>query len=256
MTQIIQNNNSIIHGECLAEMAKLSNGSADMILADVPYGTTACKWDAIIPLEEMWEQFGRIIRPDGAIVMTAAQPFTSALIMSKPEWFKYSWVWTKSHASGHLQAKKRPMRKHEDVLVFSKNPTRYFPQMIKGKPQKKRIGAPESSRKSTSVYGDPNASHVNLALVESDTYYPHTILDFPSGARAKSLHPTQKPVELFEYLIRTYTEAGDLVLDPCAGSGTTAAAALATGRRSICIEQEAQYIDVIHRRLESMAKGA
>lgn len=235
----------VIHGDCLAVMPALATGSIDMILCDLPYGTTNCAWDQVIPFEPLWEQYERLIRPNGAIVLTASQPFTSALVMSKPKLFRYSWVWLKSHPTGFLSAKKRPLGKHEDILVFSKGPCRYFPQMTEGKQKVNRSGFVIGERKTQSVYG----KSATLSEVKNSTYYPATPLSFSTGARWQSLHPTQKPVALFEYLIRTYTEPGELVLDNCAGSGTTGVAAIQSGRRAILIEQEAKYAQLSERRV-------
>ncbi len=228
-------------GDCLELMKDIPDGSVDMILADLPYGTTACKWDTIIPFEPLWEQYKRIIKPNGAIVLTASQPFTSALVMSNPKMFKYSWVWNKSLAGNGILAKHQPLKIHEDVLIFAKNRANYTPEMRKGKARYK--GGIKDN------HGTFNGS--TAPRVWSDEYYPVSILDF-SGASMRSIrtHPTQKPVSLFEYLIKTYTNEGDLVLDNVAGSGTTGVACQNLNRNFILMEQEPEYVEIIKKRLE------
>ena len=199
--------NKIYNIDCLEGMKEIKDGSIDMILCDLPYGTTRNKWDSIIPLDKLWKQYERIIKPNGAIVLTAAQPFTSKLTISNLDNFKYSWVWSKNQVSGFLNAKKQPLREHEDILVFYSKQCTYNPQMIKGKMQLKNTGGKSDN------YNDFVAQpHY------SDEYYPKTILNFPLQ-RFKGGHPTQKPVALFEYLIKTYTNEGDLVLDNCIVTG-------------------------------------
>ena len=236
--------NKIYQGDCLEIMKDIPDKSIDMILCDLPYGTTACKWDTIIPFEPLWEQYKRIIKDNGAIVLTASQPFTSALVMSNPSMFKYALVWDKIRKTGHLNAKKQPMRRTEDVLIFCGGQSKYFPQMVTGKPH---IRGPFGKRTkgATEVYGkfsDDDRTY------ESDEYYPDNILSF--CAEMKSVHPTQKPVSLFEYLIKTYTNEGDLVLDNCAGSGTTGVAAQNLKRNFILIEKKPEYVAVAENRLK------
>ena len=206
----------IICGDCLEIMPTLPDKSVDMILCDLPYGTTACKWDTVIPFEPLWKEYKRLIKDRGAIVLTASQPFTSALVMSNVGEFKYCWVWDKQVGRGHLVAKKRPMAQHEDVAVFYANAPVYNPQMVeKDRPELGK--AMEHSR--TSICGGQTTG---IQSVVTRTHsYPKTILHFPSEGNSQKTHPTQKPVALFEYLIRTYTNEGDTVLDNCAGSGTT-----------------------------------
>ena len=230
-----------IHGDCLEEMPKLADKSIDMILCDLPYGTTACKWDTIIPFEPLWAQYKRIIKDNGAIVLTASQPFTSALVMSNPGWFKYSWVWNKVHAVGFQIAKYRPMQQHEDVLVFGSGKVTYNPIMT-DRPKKRE----------SKLYGNSDVSPLKYVHFRDRTYtqwYPKSILEFSGADHSKMLHPTQKPVALFEYLIRTYTNEGDTVLDNCAGSGTTGIACLNTRRKFILIEKDAGYCDIIRNRI-------
>lgn len=226
-------NGQFLQGDCLELMRDIPDGSVDMVLCDLPYGTTACSWDSIIPFEPLWEQYKRITKKNAAIVLTASQPFTSALVMSNPKMFKYSWVWKKSHGSGFLLAKKQPIRIVEDVVVFYQKPPVYNPQGLK--PFGKRIKTRGFTEKS--VYGNLGALG-KKEFVQEFTNYPTALLEIPSE---KGLHPTQKPVALFEYLIRTYTNPGETVLDNTAGSGTTAVAAERTGRRWICIERDPDY---------------
>jgi len=235
--------NQIICGDCLEVMPLLPDKSIDMILCDLPYGTTACKWDVIIPFEPLWEQYERVIKDNGAIVLMASQPFTTVLINSNLEAFRYCWVWNKKKAGNIFLAKKQPMKIHEDVVVFSKKPHNYYPQMIKRDKVKrsKNYGTGEAiggtKEKENKVY----------------TYthkYPTSILEFSNAVQKGKVHPTQKPVALFEYLIRTYTQSGEIVLDNCIGSGTTAVAALNTGRFFIGIEKEEKYVEIARKRID------
>lgn len=245
---------TILQGDCLELMNDIPNGSIDMILCDLPYGTTACKWDTIIPFDKLWEQYERIIKLNGAIVLTASQPFTSALIMSNPKMFKYQWVWVKTKKTGFTNGKNRPLTQHEDVLVFSKaNVANGSKLMMKYNPQgllplnKIRRGDKNKSD------GDFNGQKYyrpsqSKDYIQEFTNYPTTVLNIPS--EGKILHPTQKPIELFEYLIKTYTNEGDLVLDNTAGSGTTAIACLNTNRHFIVMEQDQKYYEIMCNRIE------
>ncbi len=244
--------NRITQGDCLEVMKEIPDKSVDMILCDLPYGTTACKWDSIIPFDEMWEQYERVIKGNGAIVLTAAQPFTSALIMSNPKMFKYDWVWKKPRGTGHLNAKKQPMRDKEDILVFYKKQPTYNPQFEKGEPYSALKGGKNSkvSEKGETTYG----KFMNGAEFRNDNSgfrYPKQVLEFGVVERG-TLHPTQKPVRLFEYLIKTYTNENEIVLDNCIGSGTTAIAALNTGRFFIGIEKEPEYVEIANKRIEAV----
>jgi site-specific DNA-methyltransferase (adenine-specific) len=223
-------------------MKEIPDGSVDMILTDPPYGTTACKWDSIIPLEPMWEQLKRIIKPNGAIVMTASQPFTTTLISSNIKMFKYEWVWEKPKATGHLQAKKRPMTAHENICVFYKKQCTYNPQKIKGKPYK----AAERKTNKIGVYGVVGHKREGN---ESGMYYPRTVNVF--SRPHKTQHPTQKPVALMEYLIRTYTNEGETVLDFTMGSGTTGVAAKNLNRSFIGIELDETYFNIAKDRINN-----
>jgi site-specific DNA-methyltransferase (adenine-specific) len=228
----------LIHGECLTEMATLPAGSADLILCDLPYGTTACAWDAVIPFEPLWAQYRRIAKPNAAIVLTASQPFTTQLIASNFADFRYCWVWDKKIAGNPFLAKRQPMKRHEDVCVFSVKAHRYFPQMTTGKMRTK---------------GGGHSKLFDVALTSSvnDQYYPTSIVEFSNAQRG--VHPTQKPVALMEYLIRTYTNPGDVVLDNCMGSGTTGVAAIQSGRRFIGIERDPGYFAICQKRIAAAA---
>lgn len=230
--------NQILHGDCLELMKDIPNGSIDMILCDLPYGTTACKWDVIIPFEKLWEQYERIIKQNGAIVLTASQPFTSALVMSNQKMFKYELIWDKNKGTQPQLANIQPMKSHENILVFGKCKVIYNPQ--------KQIGTPYMRVNKGSSEKDNHIKGLNPIIQNNDGFrFPKSIMLFPRDFSAQSrLHPTQKPVALFEYLIKTYSNEGDLVLDNCAGSGTTAIACLNTNRNYICIEKDKQYFDI------------
>ncbi|UYL94019.1 DNA-methyltransferase [Geobacillus phage vB_GthS_PK3.6] len=206
-------------------------------------GTTACKWDTVIPFEPLWAEYERVIKDNGAIVLTASQPFTSALVMSNIKLFRYDLTWDKSQVTGFLNAKKMPLRRHEDILVFYKKQPTYNPQFSIGKPYKIK------RRHYTPNYGRQIANET----VSDGRRYPTSILEIPQK-REKGGHPTQKPVALFEYLIRTYTNEGEVVLDNCIGSGTTAVAAINTNRQFIGIEREAKYVEIANKRIAEALK--
>lgn len=225
----------LIQGDCLEKMNNIPDGSIDLILCDLPYGTTDCKWDVVIPFEPLWEQYKRIIKDNGAIVLTASQPFTSALVMSNPDWFKYEWIWDKKQTGNPFLAKKQPLKIHENILVF--NTTKYKPEMRIGKMRKKGGG------KNNKIFG-------NTDEVINNTYYPTSIIEESNcGNKSEKLHPTQKPVVLFEYLIKTYTDEGDLVLDNCMGSGTTGVACKNLNRNFIGIELDPEYFKIAEKRI-------
>ena len=231
----------LMQGDCLEKMKDIPDKSIDMILCDLPYGTTACKWDTIIPFEPLWEQYKRIIKDNGAIVLTASQPFTSALVMSNIKMFKYCWVWNKAKAANYVNAKKQPLKIHEDIAVFCKG-NNYNPQKTIGKFRKK--GGYTVNRE-VAVAQNPTVSF-------NDTYYPKSILNFSvAGNKDSTLHPTQKPVSLFEYLIKTYTNEGDLVLDNCRGSGTTGVACVNLNRDFIGIEKDENYFKIAEQRINA-----
>jgi len=227
----------LMQGDCLELMSSIPDGSVDMVLTDPPYGTTACKWDTVIPLEPMWKQLKRVIKPNGAIVMTASQPFTSILGASNVKGLRYSWVWQKTAATGHLNAKRMPMKNHEDILVFyGKQPT-YNPQGIVPCNKEVRRGG------NGGCYGDSGKR--NIQVQEG---YPRTIQAI--GSEGTTVHPTQKPVALMEYLIKTYTNEGETVLDFTMGSGTTGVACANLNRSFIGIELDPGYFKVAEKRLQ------
>lgn len=238
----------LIEGDCLDIMQGFPDKSIDMILCDLPYGTTACSWDTIIPFKALWERYERIIKDNGAIVLTASMPFTAALVMSNPKLFKYEWVWQKTHPKGHLNAKKMPMKAHENILVFYKKLPTYNP--IKTTGHKRKVAKVNYTKESdgNSVYGRENRN----TSYDSTERYPLTVQIFSNADQSNPLHPTQKPVALFEYLIKTYTNEGDIVLDNCAGSGTTGVACDNTNRDCILIEKEAKYCNVIRERIKDL----
>jgi DNA modification methylase len=242
----------ILLGDCLELMKDIPNGSIDMILCDLPYGTTQCKWDSIIDLDLLWKQYERVIKDNGAIVLTATQPFSSLLVMSNTKIFKYEWIWQKSHPTGHLNSKKQPMRQHENICVFYKKQCIYNPQMIKKSYLDKRTKSGQIEK--VDVYN--SFTKVDRQIDVTDGY-PKTIQYFatPFKGGEGGKHPTQKPIALFEYLIRTYTNEGELVLDNTAGSGTTAIACLNTNRQFIVMEKEQKYYDIILKRVGDFNKN-
>jgi site-specific DNA-methyltransferase (adenine-specific) len=213
----------------------------DMILADLPYGTTACAWDTVIPFEPMWAAFRRVAKPNAPIVLTAAEPFSSALVTSNIEEYRHVWVWDKGRAPNFLNANREPLRMHENVLVFSQAAPNYYPQMRFG-PLHRRGGS--KNQNNGTVYGEREP-----VTSESHEYYPDTFLRFPTIDNAKKTHPTEKPVALFEYLIRTYSQPGDVVLDPVVGSGTTSIAARNTDRRYLCGDILPEHVALAIRRV-------
>jgi len=238
---------NLMQGDCLERMKEIPDGSVDMVLADPPYGTTACKWDTVIDLPAMWAELKRIIKPNGAIVMTASQPFTSALVMSNPKQFKYDWTWRKPKGTGHLNAKRMPMKDKEDVLVFCAAQSSYNPQWGVGTPYSNLKSGKESKPSTAAVSGKymNGAEHRNGS---DGRRYPKQVLEFGVVERG-TVHPTQKPVALMEYMIKTYTNEGDTVLDFTMGSGTTGVACVNTGRKFIGIELDQGYFDIAQERI-------
>jgi site-specific DNA-methyltransferase (adenine-specific) len=248
-------NGILLQGDCLEWMSKIPDHSIDMILCDLPYGTTACKWDSIIPFDKLWEQYKRITNSNGTIILTAVQPFTSALIASNFEMFKYCWVWKKSKGSNFLHVKNMPLKITEDVVVFSKRTIGHIQQLG----ENRMIYNPQGVEKSdVFVKQNPNKSelkyHRESQSNHKDGYqcqgknYPTTLLEFKS--ESNTIHPTQKPVALFEYLINTYSNEGETILDNTAGVCTTAVAAENTNRKWICIEKELEYCEKSKERIE------
>ena len=228
----------LIQGNCLEVMKDIPDGSIDMILTDPPYGTTACKWDSVIPFEPMWERINKLIKPNGAVVLFGSQPFTSALVMSNVKMFKYEWVWNKSLAGNGILAKKQPLKIHENVVVFNSNI--YIPEMRKGKARWK--GGIKDKH--------GTFSNAEAPKVWSDEYYPTSIIDISgAGMRSGRVHPTQKPVALLEYLIKTYTNEGETVLDFTMGSGSTGVAAKNLNRNFIGIELDPDYFKIAKKRI-------
>jgi len=231
----------LLLGDCLERMKEIPDGSVDLVLTDPPYGTTACKWDAVIPFADMWREVRRVLKLNGAAVFTASQPFTSAIVMSNPSEFRHSWVWQKNRAANVLTARFGPMKRHEDVVVFGKKAPTYYPQLRKGKPYR-------AFKSATAKIGEV---HGGQASVHKDNpeglLQPISIIDFTLDR--DRLHPTQKPVALMEYLIRTYTNEGETVLDFTMGSGTTGVAAMNTGRRFIGIERDETYFQIASDRI-------
>src|SRR5699024_4193614 len=231
--------NKIYNEDCLEGMQRIDDKSIDMILCDLPYGTTACKWDEIIPFKPLWEQYERIVKDNSAIILTASKPFATKLINSNIDLFRYEWIWEKEQGVNFMLAKKQPLKVHENVLIFYKKQPTYTPQMTAGKPY--------ISGKGTS--GDVTGNVEKIQTKNKGTRYPRSIQKIN---RETGLHPTQKPVELFEYLIKTYTDENDVVLDNAIGSGTTAVACLNTGRNYIGFELDEDYYEIANSRVDEL----
>jgi len=237
---------TLLLGDCLERMKEIPDGSVDMVLVDLPYGTTQNKWDSVIPFDNLWKEYYRVCKENAAIVMFAAQPFTSLLVASNIKDFKYDWVWQKPKGTGHLNAKKQPMRDKEDVLVFYRKQPTYNPQMTEGTPYKDKAGKDHSSNSSmTGSYG----SYTNFRNDNNGLRYPKQVIKFRVVER-NTVHPTQKPVDLLEYLVKTYTNGGDVVLDNTMGSGSTGVACLNTNRKFIGIEMDEGYFEIAKKRIE------
>jgi len=231
----------LICGDSLDVLKRETPNSVNLILCDLPYGTTQNKWDIIIPLDSLWEAYKRILAPKGCVVLTATQPFSSMLVMSNPTWFKYEWVWVKTKITGVLNAKKMPVRKHEQILVFAPGTTIYNPQGLI--PKGKVIQQGKTSSKN---YGNRNSE----PYLQEFENYPRDVLEIASEGMKK--HPTQKPLALFNYLVLTYSNIGDTVLDNCMGSGTTGIACLQTGRNFIGIEKDPTYFKLAQERIANV----
>lgn len=234
----------LYEGDCLEIMQSIKDKTVDLILCDLPYGTTNCKWDQIIPLKPLWDEYKRIIKDHGAIVLSSLPPFTADLIQSNREMFRYEWIWRKTCPVGFLNSHKMPLRAHEVLLVFYKHLPTYNPQMTLGKPYTKK----RSKRKKECVYNNSKL----LKTVNKGERFPQDVIIFSRDK--KTVHPTQKPLKLFEYIIKTYTNPGDLVLDNCAGSGTTGVACSNLGRDCIMIEKDPEYCDLIRERMNKNKK--
>lgn len=232
----------LYNGDCLEVMKDIPDKSIDMILCDLPYGMTQNKWDICIPLDKLWEQYKRIIKPSGAIVLTAQGLFTAKLIMSQPQLYKYKWIWEKSKSTNFLNAKKQPLRKHEDICVFYKKQPTYHPQMTAGTPYDKGVRKNQLS----GSYGNFLPVHVSS---DGERYPTDIIYVKTAESEGEVVHPTQKPVALLEYLIKTYTNECETVLDNCMGSGSTGVACLNTNRNFIGIELDEKYFSIAKERL-------
>lgn len=236
-------------GDCLERMKEIECGTVDLVLTDLPYGTTQNKWDSVLPLDQLWAEYRRIAKPNAAVVLTASQPFTSALVMSNTEWFKYDWTWRKPKGTGHLNAKQQPMRDKEDILVFYARQPTYNPQFTYGKPYTAESrGAKRSGSSGTSNYG----SFGNDRNASDGRRYPKQVIEF-TPVEVGTVHPTQKPVALMEYLIRTYAVPGMTVLDNTMGSGTTGVAALRCGCDFIGIELDPSHFETASARIDEEA---
>jgi site-specific DNA-methyltransferase (adenine-specific) len=244
--------NTIYNEDCLIGMEDIPDKSIDMILCDLPYGTTACKWDIIIPIDKLWKQYERIIKDNGAIVLTSIQPFTSQLILSNPNLFKQELIWLKTRPSNFMNAKKMFMNWHENVLIFYKKLPTFNRQMIKGKLRKDKIIKVD---RTDSVFGK-TGEQKEYIFDNNGLKNPTTVIEI-SNPNTKSLHPTQKPVELFEYLIKTYSNEGDIILDNCMGSGTTAEACINTNRNFLGFENDTTfgYFDISISRISAAMKN-
>ena len=250
----------LIHGDCLEKMKDIAAGSIDAVICDPPYGTTACKWDSVIPFDAMWEQLKRVIKPNGAIVLTASQPFTTTLIASNMKMFKYCWVWRKNTSSNFLQSNFQPRKIHEDITVFSSGNAsytknthkkmKYNPQMWGQSEPRKLRSTTKTSLKSWS--GRMRDDYVITSKNETGQRFPESILDVHSGSPISKQHPTQKPVALMEYLIKTYTNENETVLDFAMGSGTTGVAAVNLNRDFIGIELDQNYFEIAKTRIEGL----
>ena len=240
----------LMQGDCLERMKEIPDGSVDMVMCDLPYGTTTCSWDLIIPFEPLWEAYRRVCKKNAAIVLTASQPFTSALVMSNLKMFKYCWVWEKSRPGDIFNAKNKPLKNHEDLVVFSTGTTAngsdnrmpYYPIGVQAGGVK--TNNPDDEER---AFKSKRPSHKTSHMTHGSEY-PRSVLKIPNPNKG-SVHPTQKPVALMEYLIRTYTNPNELVLDNTMGSGTTGVACMNTGRRFIGIERDEKYFEIAKTRI-------
>ena len=245
----------LINDDCLQALPKIPDKSIDLILTDPPYGTTACKWDSIIPFEPMWKELKRIIRDNGCIALFGSEPFSSSLRMSNIKQFKYDWIWQKDNSTGFANAKKQPLRKYENISIFYKKQPTYNPQMTKGKPYKTKNGIRKNSTKTLSgdkIQGKNKANIVSYFRVKNNnlgTRYPVNIINYK---RERGLHPTQKPIALLEYLIKTYTNENDTVLDFTMGSGSTGVACKNLNRNFIGIELDKTYFNIAKERINNV----
>lgn len=244
------NNIKLYQGDCLELMKDIPEGSVDCIIADLPYGTTENDYDKIIPFEPLWEQYNRIIKDNGAIVLFSQQPFTSLLVNSNTKMFRYEWIWQKTKSTGFMNAKKMPLKSHENILVFYKKMPTYNPQGIT---TNVAIKAGRSRKGNSRNYGKTGCG--NPDYIQTTSNYPKDIIQFGNPSNKGHLHPNQKPIALLEYLVKTYTNEGDVVLDNCMGSGSTGVACVNTNRNFIGIELDKHYFDIAKKRItETMNK--
>lgn len=239
-------NGHLFYGDCLEIMAHVEDKSIDLILCDLPYGTTRCKWDVVIPFDALWKEYERIIKDNGVILLFSQAPFDKLLACSNLKLFRYEWIWEKTQATGHLNAKRMPMKAHETILVFYKKMPTYNPI--------KTTGHIRKTASAKSKIGNRNNLYGNYKLTDYDSTerFPRSILHFPSDKQIACFHPTQKPVDLLAYFIQTYTNKGNMVLDNTSGSGTLAVACEQLDRQWICIEKEKEYCDITVNRLSSI----
>lgn len=230
-------------GDCLEVMRRLPDASVDLVLADLPYGTTQCSWDVVIPFDALWEQYLRIAKPEAAIVLCAAQPFASLVVASNPAHYRYEWIWEKGNATGFLNAKKQPLRAHESAQVFYRRQPVYNPQMTSGHQRR--------TAKRKTVNSECYGKALALTEYDSTDRYPRSVQYFSSDKQTANFHPTQKPVGWMAFLIATYTNPGGLVLDNTMGSGTTGVACMQLGRSFIGIERDVQYFEIAQHRIQA-----
>ena len=240
------NGPTLLCGDCLELMNRIPDSSIDMVLSDLPYGTTRCRWDTPINLQELWKQYRRVVKENGAIVLFSAQPFTTELISSNKAMYRYEWIWHKTQAKNHLNAKRQPLRAHENIEVFYKKPPVYNPQMTHG--HKRKVCTNNYTREATGdgCYG----SEKRKTFYDSTDRYPVDVQTFSNGDQTHRYHVTQKPVDLLAYLIQTYTNPGDVVLDNCMGGGSTGVACVQTGREFVGIELDPEYYQIAKERIE------
>ena len=236
-------NVNLMKGDCLELMKSIPDASVDMILTDPPYGTTACKWDSVIDLDSMWKELKRVVKPDGAILLFAQTPFDKVLGASNLNMLKYEWIWEKTTATGHLNAKKAPMKAHENILVFYKKLPTYNPQKTQGHVRK------TSTADRSKLNGECYGTQEGVTVYDSTDRYPRSVQLFSTDKQRVALHPTQKPVALLEYLIKTYTNENETVLDFTMGSGSTGVACVNTNRNFIGIESDENYFNIAESRI-------
>lgn len=238
----------LIYGDCLEKMKDIPDKSIDMVFADLPYGTTYAKWDSVIPMHLLWDEYERVIKDNGAICLTASQPFTSMLVASKPEWFRCEWIWNKENPTNFANANRQPLKQHEEVLVFGKWGTVYYPQKVKGKPNHVQ-GKSSTNVSETRLISDRVGDDL------SGMKFPKTIIAIPKHSSQCGNHPTEKPVALMEYFIKTYTLEGETVLDNTMGSGSTGVACVNTNRDFIGIEKDEDYFLIAKQRIKDAMKA-